>query len=269
MTTYLQRYMGQFALTTAMRDFTLDWGSGPTAVVLTTGNYYIAGYTGETSQLCEHMQTKIRAIAGNPYPNATVTYSTTTDLITISLTDQTTTSIAWTDVALQTLLGFTGAQTGANTYTASYKPYYTWHPSQALWDFPGDLNVLWASDSSSRVTVAPDGTTVTREGSLTYDADLFYCLLDKDEVIDRSGNTTRTFEHLWTTVVHTGKPLRVFPVDTANTSADYVTALMIPPDADVKGEGGIAVGAFKEFRSRHVGEYNGLWDVRFRLVKKV
>jgi len=83
----LQAYLGRFDIDALSQSITLLLSTGTPAgnqlVSLDTGEYYMAGYTGEaTNQLCEEIQQKIRAL-GNDYSAVTCTLDFATGKITL------------------------------------------------------------------------------------------------------------------------------------------------------------------------------------------
>jgi len=267
MTTY-QQYLGQIVINDTNDDFTVDDGGGSEAVEITSGTYYISGYTGEsTDQLCDVLQTKIRALGG-VYAAATVTYSSSTGLATIDFaTGGTNITVLWDDTALQTLLGFAGTQTGAESYTATYPPLCVWRPSLGLAEYPGDLATWWLPTSSSMVTVGPDGTITTIEGNTTNDGIFEYRNLPEADIKDTSLTVNTTLQSFWENVVHKGRQIRCYPDRTLNTVSDFKTAVWLPTDAE-PGEP-VTAGPFSAHIGRSIGSYNGLWNVSFKLAEMV
>jgi hypothetical protein len=128
-------------------------------------------------------------------------------------------------------------------------------------DYPSALTAAtwWGERSTSIAARGADGTSFSAAGSLLYDADLEYQLLDDSEVRKSSDTDWASLQCFWEQVVHAGKQIRVLPDRTSYTSTTYVTALWVGAEN--------TVGAFPGLR--HIANYDGFWDVRFRLVKVV
>tara|TARA_Y100000310_G_scaffold342921_1_gene448247 strand:- start:40 stop:807 length:768 start_codon:yes stop_codon:yes gene_type:complete len=250
-----QRYLGQFAITNSNKDFTVGGFAGE----LTTGDYYMSG-AGDT-QLAEHMQAVIRALdGGGTYPTATVTQSLTTGQITISL--DVTATIAWTDAALGTLLGFEGTQSGAALYTGDFQARYCWFPNLALSSYPGNLSDWWSRTSTTRGHRAPLGQTYTRKGNLLYDGRYEYQHLPPAQVWKEGSAWWKSFESFFEDVIHEGQPFRCFPDRSLNTATDYKTAIWAPEEAQ-------PIGSMTEVANRNITNYNGFWRVNMPLWKHV
>jgi len=261
-----QKFLGRFAITNDSKDFTLErkdgtpWG--PTAAALTTGNYYLHGYTGEsTDQLLEHLQDVIRnAGAANKFTTATVTLDDSTGLVSINLGASG--DIVWTDTDLRDLLGFEDTTTtGGSAYTGSDQARYLWRPSEPASMYPGTLATWWAPRSTSIAHRSEDGTTYQLKGSLIYDADIEYQNLPEADVVTGSATVWAALEKFWTDVAHEAQPMRCYPDRTANSATDYVTAVWAG-----SGEG---LGSWQDYRERQRATWNGLWTVRVPLWKQV
>lgn len=272
----LQEFIGEIEITGSLDDFTLDDGTGapmPVSVQLTSGDYFIEGYTGEaTAQLIEHLQAQIRASHANfaaaGSSECTVSRSSSTGLITISFASGPVT-VTWTDAALGTLLGYTGNLSGDAAYAATNTPKGVWRPTRTITSYPGDLTTWWAEESSSLITISKDGSTFAMEGNLLYNGLYEYELLTDSEVVTTSSTVWSTFEKFWQTVVHEGRPVRVLPDRTAYTSAgEYVTGFILPADAS-PGDGPVTIGTVMEYRGRTIDNYNGFWQVAFKMAKQV
>jgi len=266
-----QEYIGQIAITNSTKDLSVDNGTAY-AVALTADNYYIEGYSGET-QLIEHLQAQIRA-ADSAFDTGganecTIERSRSTGLITIAFAaGGGNVDITWTDTALGTLLGFTSATTGAHSYTADVTPKGVWRPSMPLATLPGDETEWWGKQSTTKITVSLDGSTYGVEGDLLYNGIYGYESLDDNEVMDTATRTWTTFESLWESVVHEARPMRVLPDRSSYISGSYETGLIVPADTDADAEA-ITVGHLREYQGRTADDYNGLWDVQFKMVKNV
>lgn len=254
-------YLGQFAIGAASKDFAI----GATACAIATGNYYTSGYTSEsTEQLCEAVQTKIRAI-GATQDASTVSHSLTTNRVTITL--ETAAALTWTDTALGVCLGFSSASySSATSFVAENPPRYTWMPTKALANYPlqgTKGGYLLSPRSTTIVGRSNDGTTYSVTGATVYDATLEYVLLPEADVITpTTGTTYRDFQQFWGDVIAAGKPCRIFPDRTLKTSTDYDTVIFGSADNE-------SIGMLDAWKSRHVASYNGLWTVSLPVMKKV
>jgi len=250
----LQRYLGRFTLPNDALDFTI----GGNAVTLTSARYLMSGYAAEpTNQLCEHIQAKVRALGGNPYPAFTCTQSTTTGKITLSGMGAPT-AIVWTDTALRDLLGFTAGLSGAATYTGTNQARYCWFPTRGLSEYPGDLTKWWTQRSTSYPYRSAGGQTYGVQGTLLDEGKYGYRHLPKADVITTSATVWESLQQFFADVIHPCEKIRVFPDRTLNSGPDYVDAVW-----GVEGEN--PIGSFTEFASRHIRYYNGLWSVDFQM----
>lgn len=257
MTTTYQQWLGRFAVGATNDSFSI----GANAFTLTAGNYYLAGYTSEsTNQLCEH----ITATIVGTYANAAVTYSATTGLVTFKIANSGSYAITWTDTALQTLLGFTGTQSGAATYTATMEPQHVWRPNRGLAGRPvGEAN-FWAPRSTTIIGCSKDGSTYGVRGNLLYDAEIAYVMLAESRVTTPATTGTVTdLQSFYEDVVHQGQPIRIYPDRSLSASTSFVTALVSTGKEDEP------VPAWSDFAARHIANYSGLWDVTLPLVKWV
>lgn len=260
MTTY-QQYLGQITIDSTCDQLAIDGNP----IVLTSGDYYVSGYSGEsTAQLCEHIEDEIQALGGG-YATATVAYSASTGLITFTFSGST--AITWTDSALQTLLGFTGTQSGSSSYVATNTPKGVWRPSRAAVTYPGDLTVLWKPRSTTIAYRSVDGTLFITQGNFIYEAIIEYEHLAKTEVINDSTVVWGSLEKFFEYVAHRGKLIRIYPDRTLNASDSYHTGLFVPPGS--VGEENIMLGSFDEYRERFSQSYNGTWNVRLGFWKNV
>ena len=263
MTVKYQQYFGQIPITDSSKDFTVS--HGPTAGALTEGLYFCHGWTGETTdQLIEHWQAVIRALHAN-VSLTEVTYSYTTGLITVLFKNgggtPVNTDITWNDADLQTLLGFTGAQAGATTYTATNSPRGVWRPTYGLSQYPGDLTEWWEDTSSSITARADSGVTYTAEGDLTYGGTFIYSMLPDADVITDSATVWESWEKFFDTVIHKGYRFRCYPDRTLNAAANVKEAVFA-------NESGVA-GNMGSLRMRSFERVNGWWNVTLPLWKYV
>lgn len=260
-----QTFLGRFAVASGAATFTTQAAAPePESGSVTAGNYYITGYTGEsTSQLCEHLQTQINAT--NACSSVTVVYSCATGKVTVDNTENEPATIVLS-ATLANILGFgTTETTLANgVHTATYYPRYTWHPTRGPSDYPLDLTAanFWQPRSTTTIGASEDGTTWSLPGNLLYEAALEYQLLTDYEAKYNASYLHYDFQSFWQDVIHAGQPVRVIPnrpAVAAYTSAQYVPALL----------GNAEIGSFREYSERYMANYNGLWNVYIPLVKYV
>lgn len=259
MATY-QRYVGRFAYTSVANGLTI----GASSFTFTSGYYYLHGYSGESSvQFCEHMQTVIRA-AGGAYAAVTVTLSLSTGKITITGWTGGAKSFVWGDTTLQTLLGFSGSQTGASSYTATYPSPTVWYPSLPATYYPVDLTGFWNPESTTRVMRSRDGTSYAVIGNVVYSSRVNYQLLPDTDMIKTSSRIGGTLQHMFENVFHQGAPVRIYPDrDLNSTTANFVTGVYGSPDDDMIG------GFSGAIANRRIESYNGLWDCELQFMKHV
>lgn len=254
-----QQFFGKFTLGTSANDFAV----GANAVSLTTGDYYISGATGETDDLCSHIQTKIRAI-GATQDASTVAYSATTGKITITL--ETAATLTFTDTALATVLGFTSTSySSGTTFTAERQPRYVWRPTRSAWDYPLNLTAatFWVPRSTSHVGRANDGTSWSVAGTTVYDAWLSYkCLTEAEVKTPSTGTTYADLQQFFVDVAAAGMPIRFYPDRTLNATTDIVTFAW----GDDKAE---ELGSWLDYASQHTSTYRGLWDIDIPMMKYV
>lgn len=253
--TIYQQYFGKFTINSSNDSFNVATQS----MTLTSADYFITGYTGESSpQLCEHLQNRIRTHANQG--NANVTFSVSTGRITIDL--NMTCNISWVDTDLGKLFGFNDAALlDATTYTAENQSRYVWRPSRAIVEYPGDLNRWWTPRSTTQVSRSKDGSTFSVVGNKLYDGKYAYQCLPAADVITDASTVWESLEQFWEDVIHAGKPMRVYPDRTLNAPTSYVNALF--------GAGEDGVGSFRDFEERHISTFQGLWDVSLDLWKHV
>lgn len=260
-----QELLGRFYLGGTLNNFSVEdtGGGGAQAVTLTAGYYYMHGYTGEgTANLIEHMQAQVRALGG-VWATAAFSRSLSTGYVTLNCPGTTTVTWTWTDAALQTALGFTGAQSGAKTYTGTQVPRYCWHPSRALTDYPGNATKIWQPKSTT-VVGRSSGAVSGAVGSVLYNTLLTWSHLAEAEILEpASGTIGGDLESFFEDVAHEAQPIRIV-VDRSSyaSTSDYVTAMWGEEDKD-------EIGAFEEYRERHVRRYQGRWMVETPFMKWV
>jgi hypothetical protein len=258
----LQRFWGKFAITATSKDFVINDGSDH-AIELTVGDYFIDGYTGEgTDQLCEHITDKI----DDHVTGATCTISHTTGIVTLDWNGNSV-SVTWTDTALRDLLGWTGDLGAATSHVAPNQAQHIWLPSRAVSTLPDNLTTWWSIRSTTKITRSKDGTTYSNIGNKLYDGVFGYETLSESEVISDSSTVHESLREFFEDVLHEGMPVRVFPDRTVNTSTDYITGHMIPPDASAQE--GATIGSWEDWKNRTSDEYQGLWNFTFQMIKSV
>jgi len=254
MSTY-QHWLGRFAVGASNDSFTVD----ATAKTCTAGNYYLFGYTSEsTVQFIEHMEDLIAAVVAS----STVTYSTTTERVTIAWGSNSH-ALTWTDTDLRDLLGFTtNLASGAGPYTATNAPRYLWAPNRGFTSTPVISSRVYAPISSTVVHCSRDGTLTTVRGNTRYAGEVEYQLLDGTRVfVPATGSVNKELEKFFEDVIAAGELIRVYPDRSLNASTSYVTV-----KACVPGE---PIGSFEDWAARHISSYDGLADVRIPLAKYV
>ena len=255
MTTYYQEVFGRFPITASSKDFAV----GASALALTVGNYYIRGYSSEsTAQLVEHMQAVIRAI-GAGQDASTVTYSSSTGLVTIDL--ETAATLTFTDAALATILGFTGSPYGSATrFTAERKPRYVWRPTDPMMECDTQPLTPFGPVGTSRVYRSQDGSMCSVDGvTVLYDCrSLAWQALPQADVLKNSaGADYRSYEEFWEDIIARGRPMRFYPDRTANASTSFTTCVY----------GAEQPGAFADAASKTIAPYLGYWRVSLPLWK--
>ena len=253
--TTLAQILGRFYISNALDDFSV----GGTALSLDTGYYYLAQYSGETTeQLCEHMQAVIRA--GTAYSSATVTYSGSTGVVTINI--GATATLDFDDTGLAAILGFSATSySGASSYSSNQVPQHVWRPTISLSDHYGEKKNLWAPRSTSRVVRSANGTTYSIVGNELFDVVLTWNILPKEDVITPADGTVyRDYEQFYRDVIHEGQPMRVYHDRTLNSVDDFKTAIFGSDDQDI-------VGSISEYVARYTPDYNGHWSVTIPLME--
>lgn len=255
-----QNFLGRFTLSSS-ETLVVD---GDTCT-LTTGSYYTSGYSGEsTSQLVEMITTAINADVTSQ-STASVTHSISTNRITISLDSAVTVTMS---ASLAAILGFSSTtQSGASEYVGDQDPRYTWHPSNAASYYPHGITSanFWNKKSKSYIGRDDTGTTFTIPSNLLYDATIRYMLLASAEVkTPDSGTIYRDFHTFFTDVIHAGELVRIIYDDTSYTSTSSYTTGIVGFTEENK-----EIGSIEDFASRHITNYQGLWDVDIPFLKYV
>ena len=250
-------YLGQFSVNA----MTLAVASTPNANVA-AGDYYPAGYTGEGDSFAVAVQTGIRTVPGQG--NANVSLSQSTGKFTLALNVAANINLL-TD-RLANIMGFSNglAQPSSAVHVAASQARYLWRPSRAPSALPLGFKAPLAPRSSTISGRAPDGTTFTVVGALTYDAVVEYQQLPAADVITPEAGTIYVDLQQWVVdVVHAGKPFRwLVNRDQYTDTTDYVTC--------VWGEDGQEeVGSVQDYVGRQFESYNGLWGGKIPMMKKV
>jgi hypothetical protein len=168
MATYAGYIMAAFTTSSTSSVSVTNGGGGPTAVNdYAGGNYYIAGSNEITiNNFTEDFQASLQSQRPPSGSAWTVTYSTTTNKVTIDCPTDTW-SLVWTDTALRDLLGFTA------DITASTVAVTGSNPVRGVWasDCPIFLDgALTAKPrvSDLRQTESPSGFVIGHVGNLKY-----------------------------------------------------------------------------------------------------
>ena len=263
MTAAKQAWLGRFSV-----DSTLDNLSvGASAISLTTGYYYPAAHSTESSPttvgLVEQLETQIIAI-GATQDASTVALDIDTGIVTITL--ETAATLTFTDSDLAALLGFDGDQGSATTHTGQYPMRHVWCPSQGFAQHPVDPQEFWAVRSASRLTMSAEGDPHVDERGMQYVAMVGYEYLNRSEVVVDAGDSgvegNGTFERFFRTVVHQGSSMRIVTDRTSYAaSTDYVTAKFGRLD-------GSPLGEIVEWIEPTLGkDQHSLWDVDCELAR--
>lgn len=257
-----QAWLGRFQLDSGSKTIDITDGTTPITITLDTStNFYISGFDGETTQLCETIESDMQS-NGGVYASATCSFSYDTGKVTFDF-DGTSCTITWTDSDLQTILGFDGTEdvTSVTSATGAQIAKYVWIPQRGFSDHPVDRTQFWEDESMSYVNRSLDGSIASVKGQLLQRADVGYRFLKAADVIVPSGGEGRgTFELFFADVIHEGQHLRLFPDDSATTSSDYVTAIVGIGKED-------AIGRFTDYASRERASFNDLWRVDIPLLK--
>jgi hypothetical protein len=259
----LQAFLGRFEIDALSQSITMAFtASGTPAgnqlVSLDTGEFYMKGHSGEsTEQLTEHIQAKIRAF-GSDYASATCSLDLSTGLITFTFAYSV--QLTWTDPLLGSYLGWGSNPSPGTSIVAPNPARFVWRPSLSPSKLPTDLTTFWEPFSNTSMHLAPDGTPTTTPGALQNRASIAYDLLELSEVlVDENGLPAgnATFEQYYRDTCHGGKPSRIILDRTAYATADdYKVALFGQPDG--QGE----IGPLRDWIAPVHGEAaHDLWDV--------
>ena len=261
MASVYQQYLGQFYLDTTMNDFVVARGSSSNAIALTNAVYWIAGYTGESNAnitcLCEHITNKITSATG-AIVKCNVTYNGSTGFVTMQFNAAT--NITWTDSALQSLLGFSGSQINAQSYTATRKPRYVWRPTNPPRDYTGLPETGFQNPkTTTRYIRAKDGTVHSVVGNLLYDVKTSYQYLLDGEVHKSNPDNYTSLQSFYEDVIQNGYRVRVYPDRTYNNSASFVECTWGEEDPKT----------FEEYVKRDFDKYQGYYSGNLTFWKVV
>lgn len=208
-----QELMGRFALTNA----NLDLVVGTTSVTLTNGLYYVDGYVGESaSQLCNHLQTKIRAVPDQASTNV-VYGGVGAGLINICLT--TNANITFTSTGLATILGFPSTSTNVAVHQGTRKPRYIWRPTDPAMEYAATIENPWLPIPTTRYRRAADCSMHSTPGTTAYETFFAYQALPLADVLKATPQDYRSLQEFFEDVVCAGKRLRLY-TDRTQRNAD-------------------------------------------------
>lgn len=219
----LQAWLGEFDIVALASDeFNVTNASTSQDIVISSGRTYISGYLpGGLGGLVEDMESRIQASHAS-LSTATVTWSPTTGLVT--MTFATTTSVTWTYTALRDLLGFNSDLSGGTVYVAPRAARYTWLPSQPLAHTPMTAARMLAPKTTGMVYVGRTGMLSGVAGPSIYSANLRYRLLPHVDVAyqstDDTWSTRYPFEAFYEDIVANVRPVRLYHDRSDVTSSD-------------------------------------------------
>ncbi len=234
---------------------------GSDTLTTTDGYYYMDGVAAAPTNFLGHLQTLIRAI-GASQDTSTVTFDRSTRRVTITLETAATLSIA----NLKALLGYTDDSYGSGkTFTTERSPKYTWAPLRGMSWFPLENNGanFWVPKSFSPSGRSLDGTTFSIPKPILYSAEIEYFCLPKAEIITPvTGTIYEDFQNFFTSVVLSDNKFNFFPDSTKSTSSDV-------SNAAIGKDGEETIGSFTQYSTRHIRNYNGLWNLKIPMFKVV
>ena len=266
----LQALLGRFDINVDNQSYSLDTTApvGDNPLTVAAGKFFVAGHTGEadTNNLAATMTTQIQALGG-VYAGATVTLSLADGLVRIGEFGAAV-DITWTDTNLQDLLGFTGAQTGAISYTGTNPARYLWRPNKGLADHPIDLISVVAPSSSTMVSATRDGTIMTARQTTVFAGELEWQLMQESDAIIPSTGTSvnREFATFFEDIIAAGERVRiVYDRTSYAATTDYVTVTVFPGD-DIEPQ---SIGPIQDYLERGVDGNLALWNVRLFARKHI
>lgn len=258
MATVYCELLGRLPLSSTDISFTV----GSNVCSLSTGYYYMYGYTGETAeQLLPHLQAVIRN--SSAFTGANVSYirpsaSAVNAYVNISL-GATNSNISFNHAGLATILGMAQYSSNLAVHTGTRKPRYVWRPSDPVQDCDTSPEELFGPVGTSKVYRSEDGSvssvdgmTVLRDGTLRFQA-----LPRADVISNIASQDYRSLEQFWEDVIARGRPMRVYPDRSVNTSTDYVTAVYAAETP----------GPFTAAATKVLVSYLGYWGVELPLWK--
>jgi hypothetical protein len=251
--TYIPEFRAQFAITSLLDDFSV----GASILSLTTGSYYLAGETSATTDLLPHLQAVIRA-SGASQDSTNVSYLSNGS---VSINLETAATVTFNDSGLASILGFSSAsQASALIHVSDRTSRYCWRPTRRPTSVAFDLNTLWETESTPVCSWGTDGTSYSVQGKKRYRTEIEFGLLPESVCITPStGTRYQDFQQFYEDVVHVGKPLRYYPDRDVNF---YHVCMIGNPTEEV-------VPTARDIIERHVTSYNGLWNLRIPMYKKV
>lgn len=190
---------------------------GGTAVQVTTGSYFVRGYTAEGGQLVDAVQTAMTA-AGLASASATISDD---GFVTLSASGAFT--VTWTNTTLRDILGFTGNLTSATSHTATEQAKYTWHPNTGPATMTGHPDTAGEIESDAAHTVAPSGIVLATKYYERTKREFDFRWLEDEYVWPVGSVTNRDYYAFWSSILSMGTRFRYFPDRTANASTDYYT----------------------------------------------
>jgi hypothetical protein len=248
---------GQFTVGTSQDSF----GMNSQTAALTAGTYYLECADDESNGLIDDLQTQMRKFTDQA--SANVSYSKTTGFVTLAMTGGA--NIEFDDSELADILGFASTtQAAAATHTGTQVPKHIWRPTRGLSGHPVDANTFWAPRSSTIVGRSVDGTTYSREGTKTYDADIEFKLLPVADVCTPgSGTIYRDLQQFFEDVASKGSLIRVYHDRGTSTDSDSWSEGLWGSEDDEE------LGAFLDYADRHFKRWQALWGASIPLMKKV
>jgi len=183
-----------------------------TVTVATAGNYYLTTSTSLLSTVATAL-TNNATLAGTYSLSIDDDADTSTGKVTISATGITSFAISWAP-GLQDLLGFTGTQSGAASYTSTNQCRYLWLPScsrtNILAPVPSSTSqYLGIRETDGVSTLSPSGYYTNLQYNTRYrDTFEYMPLLGQKVFIANEQTVNESFEKFYADVVGIGAPMR-------------------------------------------------------------
>lgn len=270
--------MGRFYVSSFELDLWDDFAEEYVATSTLSGWYYIDDYAGSESFIGD-LQTAIRSWSGeSPSVTQSNVYYYANGFISIDLgPDQT--NIKLDSTAEQDILGSSAQALGnAATFNMDKRTRYVWRPSRKC-SYPmqktqaSSDDLFFSPNSRTIIGRTNDGTTFSVEGNMVYDSYLTFVNLPTADVLrpatggylaeTDNTDTGPSFERFWLDVISKGQPVRIFmDRDDVYLTSNYSECI-------VGEENQEALGSFLDYTSRHLRNYQGLWDVELRLMKAI